>query len=768
MFHSRRSRESKAVDSEALAAASAIGRALDSKGTKVNAEKLPRYNSLSRSNSMVRAASISSRNNSLRTRRDSRRSSSLQLKGPRARDSIDESEFYDAEDTFHAFGGAPTQTKPVTVKRYVPGPSGLKLVEVPISEVQKPPSRNSSMNRRSVSVHSGLSVRNNSLGRRASLNSHSSQKQKAPAPVAQKQKKEPVIRRSEIIENHKPLVEQSLKEETDEQLQLDRQNKEVVNPIELTPPSKNAAPEVSNIRSGDKQVEIVSKTVNQTNVNVSQQPPKVLISPPNEETLETQDRVGQEVTNPRGTEKEASKQSIMSTETVPESGIRGKKDANGKDYTGKTIEDSIKEVSSASSRKNATNSESGASAEGSGATSGNSMAKYIRSANQYLNKGHEKVLASAEESNAEGSEQQTGSQVTGNGNVEMAPLNKVPSPMKPALKKTASDNSMRNSYKENYGSKAEEAYISLATAENTRLNAQMSDEHSRRQPSVRKTRPSSMMTNTNTAQKNIPAVTKQKRLSMQTPLRSEIQPPARSTMRPESTRQNQKTKPKSRTRPQQTNNNKRAFYPPEPPQKRSSFEKMRPNETHMGFKKLSLRDDMSEEDNQGPVAGEMFHNVSTPVSTEHDSSSQVRGSASLPASNLGWKSRFHDSDSEDEYSPISKASPAKSKPIVPKTGAKNGGFSLRNKKDSGFAPPQPNFVQSSTAPNSKHNTPSKKISTLSLRSVSNKSEISPAKGKNNLNQRFFSEQLAPNVEEGETKKKSSFGKKLKKIFGRKK
>lgn len=765
MFHSRRSRESRAIDSEALAAASAIGRALDSKGTKVNAEKLPRYNSLSRSNSMVRAASISSRNNSLRTRRDSRRSSSLQLKGPRVRDSIDESEFYDAEDTFHAFGGAQTQTKPVTVKRYVPGPSGLKLIEVPISEVQKPPSRNSSMNRRSASVHSGLSVRNNSLGRKTSLNSHASQKQKSSAPVTQKQKKEPMIRRSEPPKNNKPLVEQSLKEETDEQLQLDRQNKEVVNPIELTPPSKKAAPEVSILRLREKQVNIVTKTVDSGDLNETKQPPTVLISPPNEDISETQNHADLNDASPYPTEEEALKQATVSSEPAPGSGIRGKENESGKENTGKTVEDVIKEESNASSRNEANSPTQSASAEEGGGTNGNSMAKYIRSANQYLNKGHKKVLTSAQESNAGGLEQQASSQITGNGGGEMAPLNKVPSPMKPALKKTASDNSMRNPYKENLGSKAEEAYLSLATAENTRLNAQMSDEHSRRQPPVRKTRPSSMVTNATAVQKNIPAVTKPKHMSMQTPLRSEIRPPARSTMRPESIRQDKKIKPKSRTRPQQTINDKRAFFPPEPPQKRSSFEKIRPNETHMGFKKLSLRDEVSEEANYGPVVGENFHNDANSISTGRDSSSQIRSQASLPASNSGWKSRFHDSDSEDEYSPISTVSPAKP---TAKPGVRNGGFSLRNKKDSGFAPPQPNFVQSSTAPNSKHNTPNKKISTLSLRSVSNKSDMSPAKGNNNLSQRFFSEQLSPSAEEGDTKKKSSFGKKLKKIFGRKK
>ncbi|SCU89784.1 LANO_0D06392g1_1 [Lachancea nothofagi CBS 11611] len=744
MFHSRRSRESKVIDSEALAAASAIGRALDKKGTRVDVEKLPRYNSISRSNSMARAMSMSGRANSLRSKRDSLRSSSLQMKKPQARDSIDESEFFDAEDTFQQFGGPQAQNKQVTVKKYVPGPSGLRLVEVPISEVQKPPSRRSSLNRRSTSMNSGLNVRNNSLNRKSSMGSQPSLTKRGEQGNGGAPKKhEFMASRSDNQKMNKPLAQQPVKEETDEQLQ-----KDIVHPIIIpSSPKKTISippslPEIVTLEpNSESQVKIDTSTSKALdaipNVRVNDPafplPPKVLISPPIEHGP------------------------ILGHAEINSEPVFKKEPSGEKSLPKKTVEDVINDDPESSANPETQGPKLTTADE-----AGNSMAKYMRSANQYLNKAQEKLKEETAEIKTSGDLDNASNDKNAD-NIETPSLVRTHSPMKSALKKTVSKNAAKSKFSDDRNSTAHDAYISLATAENTRLNAQLSNEQSKRQPPVQKVRPSSMINGDSRFQKEGPTTNKPKHRSMQAPLRGEVQPPVRSSRRPDSVRKTKTTKPQGTVKTSQPRNDKSMFYPPEPPQKRSSFEKVRPDQSHMGFKKLSLRDSMAEEiDDQG-----LSGNNPQPETfvSRKGQAPLAQNSHQTPLSTGGnWSSRFQDSDSEDEVPSYSAPQPHASKPT-----GKSGPFSFKGKKENTFQPPQPKFAQSSTAPNSNHNTPNKKISTLSLRSASTMSNNSPAKTGNNLNNRFFSEQLpaaGPEHEEA-TKKKKSFGKKLKKLFGRK-
>ncbi|CEP60923.1 uncharacterized protein LALA0_S02e02762g [Lachancea lanzarotensis] len=742
MLHSRRSRESKAIDSEAMAAAAAIGRALDNRGTRVETDKLPRYNSASRSNSMVRSTSMGGRQNSLRTKRDSVRASSLQGKTSRPRNSIDESEFFDAQDTFHRFGGPQAQTKPATVKKYVPGPTGLRLVEVPVTDVKPPSSRRSSLTRRSPSLNSGLharsdssrssSLRNNSLRRKSSLNSQSSDPRATiQEKVATRQKAEAPNSPLRNTNIRNTLVQQSLEEETDEQLQNESLTRDTVNPI-IMPSSALKSLETKNHKPKADFVELETPPTIKLTSKSSPSPPNILISPP-----------GEDISDERqiGTDPSLDFSSTTSDANAPT----------------KTVEDVIKEDSLAGetpvserTQPATTPSQNVAKKEG---ESGNSMAKYIRSANKYLNKAHE--VTNDDKGGSQDTTLKGSNDAALNGTPDSHPLARVSSPMKSALKRSTSNNSGNDHHPRESNSTANDAYVSLATAQNTRLNAQLATEPSKRQPSVRKARPQSM-TNGRAPKKD--DSTRQKHHSFQPLPQPNIQPPARSQRRPDSSTRNRTPKAAGDSKGQ-SRNNPSIFYPPEPPQKRSSFERERPNQSHMAFKKLSLRDSMV------GTANDETNGTHTDGSTPNKG--QVSGAPFQTALSSGekWNSRFQDSDSEDEGNAI----PPPARVVATNTPAKTGVFSKKSKKVPSFEPPQPRYVQSTSVPNSKHNTPNKKFSSLSLRSASSTVKASPAKNGNNLSNRFLSEQLPPGGSEEERPvKKQSFGKKLKKLFGRKK
>ncbi|SCW02484.1 LAFE_0F07448g1_1 [Lachancea fermentati] len=809
MFHSRKSRESRSIDSGALAAASAIGKALDASGTKVNAERLPRYNSFSRSNSMIRTTSMSSRSGSLRSNKNGARSSSLQLGTSRNKNResiIDESEFFDAEDTFHAFGGAPAPSRRATMKKYVPGPNGLVAVEVPIIENAHQKKRGSKI-RRSTSMTSGMQVRNNSLGRKSSsgsLTSNSSQKGGQVRRTSMETQKRHTI---DVQKGTKPLVEQFVKEETDEQ--LEEEKKEAIKPIVIPPsPGKQDTTFKRFGRNEDviekqhevnelleKAVGIENEIITEEQELQTQSAPVVLINPPEQEFKEEKSKPVSQGTDSKTPDDINAMESVSEKTTavpgdvdispelasteIPAIEVITDDTTPVEDLSG-TANDSVK-----SGEINANNSETTTStkselsmpgiskpnvAKEQGGkidkklNSGSSMAQYIRSANQYLNKGHENVT------NAHSKESLPANDIPELGTkkeqvAKPAPLQKVPSPMKSALKKTNSRTSTSSHYNDRGNSKANEAYLSLATAENTRLNAQLTGDPPSRRSSVRKARPTSMMTQ-NITDNGGPGQPRTKHLSMQ-PSMQQMQPPARSKKRPDTSRvvagSGEATSRKSSKHSQSTDN---ILYPKESPAKRSSFEKQRPQQSHLGFKKLSLREDVTDIMYEQSSLNNRFHGNDPQTPTKkQEPPPQTSQQALQSISGGAWKSRFHDSDSEEEGGPFSSGGSGSTQPS-----STGGAFLFKSKhSDVKLAPPQPHFSQgSSSAPASKHSTPNKKISQMSLRTSSSVSELGPPKASNKVTSRYFSETLPTPQPISEPKKKNGFGKKLKKIFGRKK
>ena len=241
-------------------------------------------------------------------------------------------------------------------------------------------------------------------------------------------------------------------------------------------------------------------------------------------------------------------------------------------------------------------------------------------------------------------------------NLPKNPLEKSPSPIKSAMKKTK-----KSALKNPQAAHASGAYLSLTTKENTRLNAQLSHENLRETASAgsgkrlnspslkRNQRPQSMM-----AQR----VNGDRRSFIQT--NSPVSP--RNDTRPRSNI----GKPTVNAKALQNS----ALYPKEPPQKRSSFEKQRPTPTSFAFRNLSLRQEPEQFETQplqeplqppsaqfngrssrnstpqkAPVRSSIH--VSTPTSTNTTTGGEYakpRPASSIP----GFKSRFADSDSDDE------------------------------------------------------------------------------------------------------------------------
>lgn len=807
---SRKSREPKAIDSGAFAAASAIGKALNPNGTTINPEKLPRYNSLTanRTSSMVRSGSMSSRSNSLRktartgsisrtgsTVTNGRRLSSLQNKRNSA---IDESEFYDAEDTFHEFGGPQASgvlqktgsSKQATVKKYVPGPHGLVAIEVPVSE--KPQNRKSSM-KRSTSMNSGLNVRRSSLKKKTSSGSLNSQT-KAKSSLRNSVSMNGLSRTlggpsalagqtatiEEELENSKPLIEQSLKEETVQQLEDEKQT---VTPIVF---AKTPKPDTDDKGVQEKDVEEKISEEQATAIEKQEEVNNLL-----NEAVELEKEINK-------VEQEISTEAAGSSKTPLSGGepVEIVVSPPPEIATERTEEPTDKKSEEPVSIKSPQSDLKG----------GSSMAQYLRSANPYLKKN--------QETNFSDTVQPTSTNETGSSSLYssetkesfkepaiLKPLEKTPSPMKSAMKKTNSAGSNSNYGK--VSSAANDAYLSLTTAENTRINSQIAEKVTRK-PSNRRTtvRPQSMMTGKVANTKPNSATPRTKHYSMQpssqpnTQRRSQLQPqpqphpqpqpqtqpqpPERSKSRPHGS----KASANKHYNPVKANTSKvsdEILYPPEPPKKRSSFEKQRPQQSHLGFKKLSLREEATDAIYEQSSLNNKFHNGSpqTPTKLQQQQSQQSQQPSSeqtlMSISGGGWKSRFQDSDSEDEGAPVfSSGASGSTQPTAHST---NGGFSLfkHNKGDkrSSLVPPQPQFAGgtpsglSTSAPGSKLNTPkaNKKISNISLRASSVDETFTPVKKNNLNNNRFFSESA---VKADEGKKKHGIGGKLKKLFGRKK
>lgn len=408
----------------------------------------------------------------------------------------------------------------------------------------------------------------------------------------------------------------------------------------------------------------------------------------------------------------------------------------------------------------------------------------------------------------------------------------VKTPIKSALKKTpsvtysqhdsSSSSSPYNKIKTT-STTAEGAYLKLTTAENTRLNAQLSSENLlRKTPSTRIVRSQSVMNNKTSNQ--IPKNNKSNTNSVKNGANKK--PPMSNNKASVNTKNAHNTPtannkrlsqvPKNRVNVNATKHLQRdskhstskvqdaaknmandpnlasILYPVEPPQRKSSFEKIRTKEDHLGFKNLSLRQDVAADElNDATNMNSKFHHQ---VPSSNASLSQRRSSNSSHGNeqNLGFlsgfSSRFQDSDDEDGFLPP----PTPNYSNGGRSGSDSFKFGLPNsrhnsndspnkeKKSSGFSlfkKHSNNKDNNSTTHSSGGNKIISPSSTLpagssmtsnQLRSGSNNPHVSSSISSSSQPQRSTS---APNVArtmDNTTKehKSNKFGTKLKKLFGR--
>ncbi|GAV50710.1 hypothetical protein ZYGR_0Z01330 [Zygosaccharomyces rouxii] len=355
----------------------------------------------------------------------------------------------------------------------------------------------------------------------------------------------------------------------------------------------------------------------------------------------------------------------------------------------------------------------------------------------------------------------------GNGNKAQADggVLKTTSPIKSALKKTTSENSNPSMYTES--SPANQAYLSLTTAENTRLNAQLtgSDTIPRKSSLKSINRSRTMLNNRATHSLSPPPreALVPKRHSHHVGNKTSADrkatgtPPARSrnSMLNAPSRSQKPLKGESSNSAAKSKLNNPILYPREPPQKRSSFEKTRNKDNNVGMSKLSLRDGALLENNyQQSSLDNHFRGATAAPSVP--SSGTENGNSTALFSSSGFKSRFQDSDSEDEGLPVNGVG-GKPDQQANATNSNGNGFSLFKHKDSGESE---GF--------------GKKLGKLSLKSSNGSDQgvdYSTTKRFGNgggveSKVRTLRDEIPADNELADGGKKNAFGKKLKKLFGR--
>ena len=320
-------------------------------------------------------------------------------------------------------------------------------------------------------------------------------------------------------------------------------------------------------------------------------------------------------------------------------------------------------------------------------------------------------------------------------------LTKVVTPIKSALKNNGAVKSNTSSVYSDY-SPAEGAYLSLTTAENTRLNANIPETVSppRRQHTTKRyARPQSMVARVQ-QRSSSPTTREKTRLNRNSTIErrsSQIrtqqstlyanEPLSKSSLsalhsvraasvavQPNGSKQNiskpvkqpvqqsvpvrQKTAPKTNVhrresmierKPKKSTSNTTVtkqtktsgvdpnmvgiLYPREQPQKKSSFEKLRSSDSHLGFKMMSLRDEtmmMNENPQQNEEQG---------VKQNDGNLQEVNVVSDLLRSG-GWTSRFQDSDSDDDFADKFSGSKGSSKLSSPTKSKLTNGFSMFKSK----------------------------------------------------------------------------------------
>lgn len=914
----RHSREaSQPINTGALAAASAIGKATINNGRAVDRTKLPFYNQVpneikrsssmmgSRQNSLQRGMSAG-RNNSLSNRssmssgshhniHNSRpvsyigggnNSRSQSLESQRRNSSRNNSLISrkresngDLQRAFHEFGGVqasgvihqPSEA-PRMVKRYVPSANGLIAIEVPVQDNEGAKSRSSSL-RRSASTN-GLSLsRSGSLTRKKTINAPSKTQQKRHSSLTESSSVSSSSVSSSKLHSAStraatnsmaphPLIETYVVEETEQELHQE----DVVRPIkvseskeiqlqanrepksELESELKVDAPDI-NLKGKEKgrnTTEAVSSTDEHSKGNPIE---------PLEETMVINEKVikhDEAITEEKSESSPVTKKMVETTvddslRTELNSELKHSDTADTEFFDSKEVIEPLPVVNHFNGQEEETILPISTHTRG-----GTSLAQHLRAMNPYLSQ-----VENAEDKQAQATDNGKLTAESSKGNDK--DLYKVPSPMKSALKKSTTRSSNTSSVYSEY-SPANDAYLSLTTAENTRLNAKLVKTETPSYKPRHPARPQSMV-NSAANRSSSPVARdghKTKRESTGQPqkvTRNSVyktsndsnasvainaakvsvnsRKPMTSTSNTTKFHQNgseEQARKTSHTSKRNSSINNDILYPREPPAKKSSFEKLRNQESsHMGFKKLSLRDETIVADNlgndQGYKKGYAGNDVGKMSNKQRNDSAVNAYDANRNfLQNSGWKSRIHDSDSEEDVALFSSAgtsgsTQATSNDNQPDSSNGGKGFSFfKNKNKSkqqsnetevNFSPPQPryldaNLTKEKSAADSTHSTPNKinkKLSRMSLRSSStgdvhelrsletpksdksqkryhshatmntgNNSNNNDNNNNNNKGEVMKSKTLRANtvVDDGTpTKKKNALGKKLKKLFGRK-
>ncbi|CCD26391.1 Seg1p NDAI_0H02170 [Naumovozyma dairenensis CBS 421] len=409
-------------------------------------------------------------------------------------------------------------------------------------------------------------------------------------------------------------------------------------------------------------------------------------------------------------------------------------------------------------------------------------------------------------------------------NVPKPPAMKITTPIKSALKKTNITESNSPIFPDT--SPANGAYLSLTTAENTRKNALLSSpEDIGRKPSIiartQVSRPPSYIyrpknslsngisnpsTSTSTSpsskkanytgellpnaipNSNLKLTKANSSLAVYTanktsqndglqgsPIKTNSRKSVRSNYNPNyhsCKMSNSSTTRKSNEVKKQIsqNNLNNILYPKEPPAKKSSFEKLRTvDDSHLGFKIMSLRDEAilsRQEDLQNDIRYQKMEGKDANITS---------------GDQKAWKSRFQDSDSDSEEPYDARGTQNHESPSSRNEKSKRFSlFKIMSNNEENHSSQNPNKNLRSSGVNSSGNV-SKKFSMGNLiKTNTNDSNSSPVMGNSTLDQQH---NLSPvqqidarhqnnstnlTASENDDKKTNVFGKKLKKLFGRKK
>lgn len=752
MFHSRRSREERRVDSGALAAATAIGKVLKENGTSLDVSKLPKKNNITRTYSINiknsrRNSLIIPRKNSLREHdvisRNLRRTSSLLSNKKNHNNDI----LVEAEDIFHDFGGVPASgvekntnfmSNMHMITKYVPSIHGLVAIQVPIEE-PLPNNFRKYGTERSSSMHSGLKIHRYSLKSKSSnqsLNSNgiTSQVQHANKPNQQnfKSKQHGQSKQTDLsvamkIEENKPIIEQSLIEETEQQLAKDSIiNSKVVSDIQQSTIVPSCMDDTNKVDLNTVEEKKIDKFLDHA-IELKEKPSYIEqkkifknlneVVKPEEEILQVSDVEIDKLDNSTDFHKNEIVEPIeLKLEPEIQTGSHIPESCDNLHINLNEKSDSIVKETTLNAQQNCVVDNS------------------INDDLSFEGALPQKIEATLTDTSCT--------------NVnESCPLKqsaKSSSVIKSAMKKTTNNISHNNDTRSKQSS-ATDAYLSLTTAENTRRNAQLSLENLTRKPSIKRvSRPqSAIITSTVTSPKKAGIRTKN---------------------------QSTHTNHMGNTYFKRNNSGSHLIQTPE---KRSSFEKQRPPQNNLGFKYLSLRDDLNVDymhDQSAMKNG--FHGHLPHSQIKHTQQEDIgKEGIDSKLSIIGgenWKSRFHDSDSDEEHGLLKNNVPnhmsasgfqlfQKPKPSIPSQSALHGSQPVNTINS------LPQSKAAPMTPKSNH-----RISNLKLRYPSADDITMPMVTKNKCNEKLFPGIEVPSGQlTTPEKKKNNLGGKLKKLFGRK-